>query len=42
MSFYDNFVDSVRNLKSKLSKDPTTANNVSGDLAAELTVIVCL
>lgn len=42
MSFYDSFVDSIKNLKSKLSKDPTTADNVSGALAAELTVIVCL
>lgn len=42
MSFYDKFVDSVRSLKLKLSKDPTTANIVSGALAAELTIIVCL
>lgn len=42
MSFYDKFVNSVSNLKSKLSKNPTTADNVSGALAAELTIIVCL
>lgn len=42
MSFYDKFVNSVSNLKSKLSRNPTTADNVSGALAAELTIIVCL
>lgn len=42
MSFYDDFVDSIKNLKSKVSKSPITADNVSGALAAELTVIICL
>jgi len=42
MSLYDIFLDSIKGVKSKISKDPTTMDNVSGALAAELTVIVSL
>ena len=42
MSLYDSFLDSVKDLRSKLKNDPATMDNVSGALAAEITVIVSL
>ena len=42
MSLYDLFLDSVKDLKSKLKRDPATMDNVSGALAAEVTVVVSL
>ena len=42
MSLYDLFFESIKGLKSKFSKDPTTMDNVSGALAAEITVVVSL
>ena len=42
MALYQKFLDSIKGLKSNLSKDPTTMDNVSGALAAELLVLVSL
>ena len=42
MALYQKFLDSIKGLKSSLSKDPTTMDNVSGALAAELLVLVSL
>ncbi len=42
MSLYDSFLDSIKDLRSKLKNDPATMDNVSGALAAEITVIVSL
>lgn len=40
MAFYQVFLDSVKSLRSRLSKDPTTMDNVSGALAAEFLIFV--
>ena len=42
MGLYDDFLESVKSLRSKLYNDPATMDNVSGALAAELTIIVSL
>ena len=42
MTLYQKFLDSIKGLKSNLSKDPTTMGNVSGALAAELLVLISL
>ena len=42
MSLYRKFLSSVKDLKSSLSKDPTTMDNVSGALAAEFLIFVSL
>ena len=42
MTLYQKFLDSMKELKSSLSKDPTTMGNVSGALAAEFLVFVSL
>lgn len=42
MSFYRKFLSSVKDLKSNLSKDPTTMDNVSGAIAAEFLIFVSL
>jgi len=42
MSFYRKFLSSIKDLKSNLSKDPTTMDNVSGAIAAEFLVFVSL
>ena len=42
MSFYRKFLSSIKDLKSNLSKDPTTMGNVSGAIAAEFLVFVSL
>jgi len=45
MGFYDKIVDSFRsitNIKGRISKDPTTNEDVSSALAAELTLISTL
>lgn len=41
MRLYDLFFNSFKGIKNELSNDPTTADNISGALAAELTIIVC-
>ena len=40
MSLYSKFLDSMKEYKSNLSKDPTTMNNVSGVMAAEFLLLV--
>ena len=42
MALYQKFLDSIKGLKSSLSKDPTTMDNVSGAIAAEFLVFVSL
>ena len=42
MTLYQKFLDSMKELKSSLSKDPITMGNVSGALAAEFLVFVSL
>ena len=42
MSLYDSFLDSIKGMRSKLKNDPATMDNVSGALAAEITVLVSL
>lgn len=42
MTLYDSFLNSMKELRSKLKKDPATMDNVSGALAAEITVVVTL
>ncbi|MBQ2962440.1 energy-converting hydrogenase B subunit G EhbG [Methanobrevibacter sp.] len=42
MGLYSKFLVSMKELKSNLSKDPTTMNNVSGAIAAEFLVFVSL
>jgi energy-converting hydrogenase B subunit G len=42
MALYQKFLDSIKGLKSNLSKDPTTMDNVSGALAAEFLIFVSL
>ena len=42
MALYQKFLDSMKGLKSNLSKDPTTMGNVSGAMAAEFLVFVSL
>ena len=42
MALYQKFLDSIKDLKSNLSKDPTTMGNVSGAIAAEFLVFVSL
>ena len=42
MALYQKFLDSIKGLKSSLSKDPTTMDNVSGALAAEFLIFVSL
>lgn len=42
MSLYDSFLDSIKGMGSKLKNDPATMDNVSGALAAEITVLVSL
>jgi energy-converting hydrogenase B subunit G len=42
MALYQKFLDSIKGLRSSLSKDPTTMDNVSGALAAEFLVFVSL
>ena len=42
MALYEKFLDSIKGLKSSLSKDPTTMDNVSGALAAEFLIFVSL
>ena len=42
MSLYRKFLSSVKGLKSDLSKDPTTMDNVSGAIAAEFLIFVSL
>ena len=42
MALYQKFLDSIKGLKSSLSKDPTTMDNVSGAIAAEFLIFVSL
>ncbi|WP_407461739.1 energy-converting hydrogenase B subunit G EhbG [Methanobrevibacter sp.] len=42
MALYQKFLDSIKGLKSNLSKDPTTMDNVSGAIAAEFLLFVSL
>ena len=42
MALYQKFLDSIKGLRSSLSKDPTTMDNVSGAIAAEFLVFVSL
>ena len=42
MGLYSRFLDSIKGLKSSLSKDPTTMDNVSGAIAAEFLIFVSL
>jgi energy-converting hydrogenase B subunit G len=42
MALYQKFLESIKGLKSKISKDPTTMDNVSGAIAAEFLVFVSL
>jgi energy-converting hydrogenase B subunit G len=42
MGLYSKFLNSMNSLKSSLSKDATTMNNVSGALAAEFLVFISL
>ncbi|KZX13999.1 hypothetical protein [Methanobrevibacter filiformis] len=42
MDFYEMIVNSFKEVKARLKNDPTTNTNVSGYLAAELTLIVSL
>ena len=42
MALYQKFLDSIKGLKSNLSKDPTTMDNVSGAIAAEFLIFVSL
>ena len=42
MGLYNKFLVSMKELKSNLSKDPTTMGNVSGALAAEFLIFVSL
>ena len=42
MALYQKFLDSIKGLRSSLSKDPTTMDNVSGALGAEFLVFVSL
>jgi len=42
MDLYQKFLDSIKGLKSYLSKDPTTMDNVSGAIAAEFLIFVSL
>ena len=42
MGLYSKFLVAMKELKSNLSKDPTTMNNVSGAIAAEFLVFVSL
>ena len=39
MAFYDLLLDSLKEVKGKIKKDPLTSDNVSGATAGELTVI---
>lgn len=39
---YRKFLSSIKDLKSNLSKDPTTMGNVSGAIAAEFLIFVAL
>ncbi|MBQ6813608.1 MAG: energy-converting hydrogenase B subunit G EhbG [Methanobrevibacter sp.] len=39
---YRKFLSSIKDLKSNLSKDPTTMGNVSGAIAAEFLIFVSL
>ena len=42
MAFYQKFLESMKELKSSLSNDPTTMSNVSGAMAAEFLLLVSL
>ena len=42
MGLYQKFLDSIKNLKSNLSKGSTTMDNVSGAIAAEFLLFVSL
>ena len=42
MALYQKFLESVKGLKSSLSNDPTTMDNVSGAIAAEFLIFVSL
>ena len=42
MALYQKFLDSIKGLKSNLSKDPTTMDNVSGAIAAEFLIFISL
>ena len=42
MALYQKFLESVKGLRSSLSKDPTTMDNVSGAIAAEFLIFVSL
>ena len=42
MELYRKFLGSIKGLKSALSKDPTTMDNVSGAIAAEFLIFVSL
>jgi energy-converting hydrogenase B subunit G len=42
MTLYQKFLDSMKELKSSLSKDPITMGNVSGAMATEFLVFVSL
>ena len=42
MSLYQKYLDSIKERKLSLSKDPTTIDNVSGAIAAEFLIFVSL
>jgi energy-converting hydrogenase B subunit G len=42
MALYKKFLESMKELKSSFSKDPTTMGNVSGAMAAEFLVFVSM